>query len=256
MSLSSKHNYTNKEIKYIKNGVITEYDMKNGGPSILKHKKLITDEEYDYLMSLDKLTCNIEVGNWLKDNKEVSIELMNGFREAREELFEKNDIQDDEVLSIKKDAVFLINKTLEKEQLNPDYLFRKKNQYTTYINLNNKEFYYNIFNDKFDIKGFSDKVLEKQNDHLFKFIKDIIKKDSDNLKDEVFLDLLEFKNSFIKKELPKEYYYDVVIGGYLFTYQKNYLQLDEINDELLTNNYLSIDNNLNMILTLISNLYS
>ena len=131
MSLSSKHNYLNKDIKYIKNGLIQEYDMKNGGISILYHKNILSQDDYDYLMNdLNKQERNITIGKWLKDNSDITPELMNGFKEARELFFEMNNIKDSEVLSIKKDAIFLIGKSIDIEQVNEDYLFRKKNEYT------------------------------------------------------------------------------------------------------------------------------
>lgn len=255
MSVYEKHNYLNKGIKYIKNAVITEYDMKNGGISILKHEGYLSDEDYNYLMNdLDKHQRNVEIGIWLKDQPEVSKGLMEGFREARRLFFEANNIQDSEVLTIKKDAIFLIDKFIDVEQVNEDYLFRKKNQYTSYINLSGKEFYYNLMEDIFDIKGFPEETLKRQENYLFKFVKECLKLDADGKSEELFVKLLEFKNDYVTKNLPVEYYYDILFNGYLFKYEDHNVMLDQINKDLLNNEYFNFNSNLNLIIELISNL--
>jgi hypothetical protein len=255
MSLSSKHNYINKNIKYIKNAIITEYDMKNGGISILYHKGFLTKDEYDYLMNnLNKLERNIEIGKWLKNNKEVSIGLMEGFKEARELFFNENDINDSDVLSIKKDAIFLIDKQVKVKQLNEDYLFREKNQYSSYLNLLNKEFYFSLMDNILDVKGFSEDVVNIQKNYLFKFIQECLELSADSKNEKLFIKLLEFKNNYITKKLPFEYYYDINFGGYLFKYDYYTIILDSINNELLNNEYFNINTNLNVIIELISNL--
>lgn len=255
MSIYMKHNYLNKNIKYIKNGVITEYDMKNGGISILHHNKYITEKEFEYLNSLDKLEKNVIVGKWLKDNPDISKALMEGFIEAREIFFEENEIEDSQVLAIKKDAIFLIDKIVDKEVLNEDYTFRKKNQYTSYIKLSNNEFYYSLQKDILDIKGFDENVKEKQKDHLFKFIKECLELDANGKDEELFIKLLEFKDSFVNKKLPLEYYYDIKFGGYLFKYENFHMLVkdeDTINRDMINEKYFNFNINLNLILELIS----
>jgi hypothetical protein len=251
----NKHNYLNKNLKYIKNAIIREYDMKNAGLSILKHLEIISIKEYNKLMNnYEKHERDMLVGKFLGKNSDVSQALMEGFIDARKEFFEVNDIQDDEVLSIKKDAIFLINKIPKIEQVNDDYLFRKKNEYTTYINLRGKEFYYDILSDNYDIKGFQEEIYNKQKNYLFEFVKECLKLHSENKKDELFVKLLEFKNDFVKRNLPIEYYRDITENCFLFNHNGIYLSLEETKD--INSEYLFIDNNLNFILELISNILS
>lgn len=256
--LFEKHNYLNKNIKYIKNATIREYDMKNAGLSILKHEELISEEEYNILMNkYEKQERNIIVGKFLGKNEDISIELMKGFQRARQEFFDINNINESDILSIKKDAIFLINCIPDVEQVNEDYLFRLKNEYTSYINIRQKEFYYSIFNDKLDIKGFDKEIIDNQKDYLFKFLKECLKLDADGMNDKLFIKLLEFKNDFLEKKLPKEYYRDISTNSYLFAYRKNnlnFLSMKEIDDNTFRNPFLYLDNNLNFIIELISNL--
>lgn len=254
--LYKKHNYLNKDLKYIKNAIIREYDMKNAGLSILKHNELISLKEYNKLMNnYEKHERDVIVGKFLGENTEISNELMKGFIEARKEFFELNEIENSDVLSIKKDAIFLINKIPKYQQINDDYLFRNKNEYTSYINLKGKEFYYSVMNDKLDIKGFSKDIINNQKDYLFKFVKECLKIDSDNQSDNLFIKLLEFKNDFLERNLDNDYYRDIIENQYLFSYSKCYtLSLNDIDEDLKHGEYLNISNNLNFILELISNL--
>lgn len=254
--LYRKHNYLNKDLKYIKNAIIREYDMKNAGLSILKHKDLISLKTYDKLMNkYNKHDRDVIVGKFLGENKDISKELMNGFIEARKEFFEINEIKNSDVLSIKKDAIFLINKVPKIQQINDDYLFRNKNEYSSYINLKGKEFYYSIMDDSLEIKGFSKDIIDSQKDYLFKFVKNCLKLDSDNESENLFIKLLEFKNDFLEKSLDIGYYKDIIENKFLFSYKDcSTLVLDIIDENLKNSEFLDISNNLNFILELISNL--
>lgn len=62
MSISSKANYTSKEILFVYNSRIDEYDMKSAGFSIIKQNNLLPAETIHQLERLDKQTRNIEIG--------------------------------------------------------------------------------------------------------------------------------------------------------------------------------------------------
>lgn len=256
--LFEKHNFLNKDIKYIKNSVINEYDMKNAGPSILLHNELISQKEYDKLMKMDKHTRSVVVGKFLRKNSDISEALMEGFVEMRKEFFELNEIEDIDVLSVKKDAIFLINTIPKVTQINEHCLFRLKNEYTSYLNIRNKEFYYNDLTEQFDVKGLSKEVIESQKDYFLKFIKECMKLGCQGKKDELFIKFLEFKNSYIEKELDTEFYRDLSINKFVFSYNEKYvLTLDNLkNISLKDDKYLSINNNLNFLLEMISDMLS
>lgn len=252
-----KHNYLNKNIKYINNSIIREYDMKNAGPSILLHYELISQKEYDGLMKLDKHTRSVTVGKFLKVNPEISEALMEGFVEMRKEFFNLNNIEDSDILSIKKDAIFLINTIPKVTQINEECLFRNKNEYTSYLNIRNKEFYYDSLTDNFEIKGLPKEVVKSQEEFFIKFIKECIKLGSQNKKEELFIKFLEFKNSFINKELDIEFYRDITTNKFIFTHNNYILSLDDMkNISLKENKYISIENNLNFLLEMISDMLS
>lgn len=244
-----KHNYLNKDIAYLRNNIIREYDMVNAGINILRHNNIFTQEEYDRLNSMDKLEKNILVGKFLKNNPDISDALMNEFINIRKELFERNEITDDDVLSIKKDAIFVINKKMNDLQLNEFYQFQEKNKYIGYMNIDNKEFYYDMTKRHLDIKGFSKHIKEFHSNYLFKELEELMYLDLSNEKNMVFEKLIQLKYSFVTKELPKEYYYDIQQGKYLFETIGQMFYLDDIDDDL--KKICFINNNLNFILKII-----
>jgi hypothetical protein len=247
-----KHNYLNKDIAYLRNNIIREYDMVNAGINILRYNNIFTQEEYDQLNSMEKLEKNVVVGKFLKNNPDISDALMNEFINVRKELFERNDINDDDVLSIKKDAIFVINKKMTNLQLNEFYQFQEKNKYIGYMNIDNKEFYYDMVKRRLDIKGFSKHIKEFHMNYLFKELEELMYLDLSDEKNMVFEKLIQLKYNFVTKELPKEYYYDILQGKYLFETIGQMFYLEDIDDDL--KKICFINNNLNFILKIIKNI--
>lgn len=247
-SLYKKHNYLNKCITFINNSMIVEYDMHNAGLSILHHNGIIDDENFNYLQSLDKLQKNITVGKFLRDNSDANDFLVQEFVNVRKEFFTQNNINDDSVLAIKKDAIFLINKSPHVLKLNDDYEFIKKNIYNSYININGKEHYYSMNDDILDTKGYSKEIKEFHKNYLFKFLKECLKIKMPNNDYLLTEKLLVFKNEFVEKSLDIGYYNDILFGGYLVDICGNVYTVPNISN---TENVI-INNNLNFLLELIN----
>lgn len=252
--LYENHNFLNKDIKYIKDSIITEYDMQNAGLSILLHEGLITQKNYDKLMNnYDKHDRDVVVGKFLKNHPKISKELMEGFVSARKEFFEVNEIDDMDVLSIKKDAIFLVNRSVNQTKINEDYNFRVKNQYNCYMNIRGKEFYYSTDTDELTVKGISTEIISNQENYLLQFIKDCLRLDLTNQKDRLFEKLLVFKNDFLTFNLDKEFYRDITTNSFILTNGKYFLELANISDISEYINTLFNKNNLNFIIEMISN---
>lgn len=241
----NKHNYINKNVLSIRDVYIREYDIKSAGLNIIYHKNYITEKEYNILKNMDKTKRNVTIGKWLRSNKEVNKVMMDEFIEIRRKFFEANEIQDDEVLSIKKDAIFLVNK----EVFNLDidgYIFMKKHEYTDYFRIDNIEFYYDKYNDKLDIKGVPEES-KNENNPLIKVTKELFKLGKN--KDSIFRLLIELKTNYLEFKLDKEYYKDLLTNTYNFDICGNLRSLDEIPDDL--KQYADINNNLAFINELI-----
>lgn len=176
--------YINKDIDYLVSTYIREYDMRKANISILLSKGLITQSEFDYYASLKNRS--VVIGLLQRDNEEIKRELNNGFREYRQKFFEANNIQDHEVLAIRKDAIFLISK--EARTTTFDYVnFVNKNTYTSFYRIFGYEYYYMCdrirMTEQFDVKGISDKVLPVHENYFCELLKCVFEAAELNIQD-------------------------------------------------------------------------
>lgn len=218
-TLWSKKFYT-APIDYITSSFIREYDISKADISIFLSKGLITQEQFNFLARIPGYNRNVQMGLLQQERPELKKILSKGIEEVRKAFFEANDIQDHEVLSIKNDAIFIINKVPEVTSFGI-VNFKNKNVYTSFYKLPrrfNKEFYYYLNQatneEKLDIKGMG---VEEQSLHtnymtefllvLFNSIEIFPINDAINL-------LQTFYNQYINRELDIGYYrrYDQISG--------------------------------------------
>jgi hypothetical protein len=184
---------------------------------------------------------------------------MECFQDIRRIFFEENNIENSNILSIKKDAIFLINKVPIKTNFLDNCVFIKKNEYSSYINICGKEFYYDINNNSLDIKKIPKEVVKMQKDYLFKFVAECLKLKCLGQNEELFIKMLEFKNDFINFNLDINYYRSLENNNIMLqsktgrlTYQV--INVDEINN--IIKDFLPINNNLSFIIEFIKNIQS
>lgn len=226
--------------------MIREYDIKAAGPTILLNKNYFTKEEYDKLLSMDNLTRNILVGNWLRINKDVNKVMMDEFIEIRKMFFDKNELEDYDIISIKKDAIFVIDKDLNNLEFGV-YKFVKKNEYTDYLYVDGKEFYYNKYTNKLDVKGCSKESKEIQMKLYFSLIIELFKMKNKN---DIFKKLIEFKDDYLNYNLPKDFYRTIETNQFPFKLAGGLVYMEEIPDVIL--NKVNINSNLIFINMIIS----
>lgn len=247
-NLYKKHNYK-ADISLIKNVNITEYDMKEGGYNLLKGSGVFTKKLTDKMDQLSKQERTILIGKMMREEPSLGKKLMELFVEARRLFFEANDIQDGEVLNIRKDAIFML-RPCEHTQINDYILFRPKETYIGYTNINDKEFFYNAAEDKLDVKGINKEVVLHHQNYLFKDLKKIMKKIINGY-DSYIEDLMYLKYEFTANELDVGYYKDIIFNSYLInTYNQNIMCIDNIGQECVQ--YCMNNNNLNFILGMLA----
>lgn len=164
-------NYTS-DITHLINSDIKYYDISKANISILYDKGVLNEDQYNRLYKLPKLQREIEVGLLMRDNTEIKDILKNGFIEYRRLLFEENNIEYDSVLSIKKDAVYVINRTLHNTKFNT-VEFKLGGTYTSFYRVADLEIYYNSNFNYMDVKGINDNILHLH-DSYFKEILTLI----------------------------------------------------------------------------------
>ena len=184
--------FKNHNIPFLFNKDIVEYDMKDAGYSLVQEFDLLPKNIIDNLGKMKKKQRTIEIGKIQGNDEEFKNNLQQAFSDARKLFFDINDIDINEVLSIKKDAIFL-NKRCRTTKLGEYIDFRPKHEYTSYIQLQRLEFYYSP--EQIDIKGISDELLEYHKEYMIKFICQFFRK-METSSDE---DVIEFTKRFIDK---------------------------------------------------------
>ena len=227
--LAEKTNFLNKNIEYLKNVRLQEYDIRSAGFTVIKTKKLLPDDKIKYLESLTKENRNIKIGLEMKKNSDLIKAVNEGLEKIRVEFIKRNNIPADSILSIKKDALFLINQ-------NPEYLiidgfeFRPKNKYTSYIYLSGKEFYYDSVSKTLDVKGLSSESKELGKNYILRDIGKILELSERLDREKLFTYLKKYRSDYLGRKLSYENYRELDsemfrVGSHL---------LSEISDDMIS----------------------
>jgi len=199
-----KDNYTNPNIPYLFNRDIEEYDMRRAGISLCKEFKLLDKEIIKEIEALPKLKGDKKLGLLQRNNKQFKEELAGTFKIARQMFFEVNELEDNDIIAIKKDAIFTTKKC-KITKIGDNIEFRNKNSYSAFIQLGKKiEIYYN--DDNLDVKGISDECLSYHEKYMVKFLKEFIKKMETLESKQVLAYLKRFIDKYKRKELEVGYY--------------------------------------------------
>lgn len=199
-------------IPFLFSNYIREYDISKANINILYWKNVISCETYMELYRSPRDVRQYVIGNMQKDSKVNEI-LMNGFVECRRMFLMENGLTEMDILSIKKDAIFVINKIPRVTKFN-NIEFVKKNTYTSYMSFFNKklELYYSSDKvsengqEKIDVKGISDHKLLYHKDFMLDFlyfIFDMIENDS---LENTIAGFNCFYNLYINRELDIGFY--------------------------------------------------
>lgn len=222
-------NWTNPDYTYLRNVKITEYDIKSAGLSVIKFKKILPEDEIQKLEKMDKHKRTVKEGWLQRSNPAIANAIVDTLGNVRKAFVFLNNIPIGNVISIKKDALFLVNTNPTVTTIKDVFEFRKKSTYTSYLRLNKIEFYYSSLTDTLDIKGLSSDAINRQERYLLKDIKQILKSAEKLDSTSLYRFLKNYRSKYLNRLLDKEYYRELDsgrfrIGSYLLT---------EIDDEML-----------------------
>lgn len=245
MKLAEKTNYLNKDIQYLKNVNVTEWDIHAAGFSVLKFRKLLPEKTLEEWERLDKHTRTVKEGLLQKEHPEIAKEILDTLGDARKAFVYLNNIPSSAILSIKKDALFLINQNPKQPKIK-DFEFRPKGTYTSYLYINGKEFYYSSKTNSLDIKGLSEESKKVQEDYFLKDICNILSMSERVSQDVVFDNLQRYRRKYLERLLPIDTYRSLDDDG---LYRINNYTIKNITDDMLQ--YVDISQNyINYILPL------
>lgn len=227
----NKTTWFNPSIEYIFNVDCVEYDMKDAGFNIIKQYRLLPSEKIIELERMGKgIERHIAIGKLQGADKLFSQQLTDKFAEMRRIFIESNKIDDNDIISVKKDAIFVIG---ERNKLKFGLVeFAPKNKYSSYIrftNASNIEIYYS--DDKLDVKQLGDSAVNKHRLYLIEFIKKImemIESKDERVKRFIIKFMMDYKAGI----LDDEYYIRLDRTSRdvdpLFNYQKIIIPLVQI----------------------------
>ena len=140
---------------------IYEYDISKANISILLQKGVINRAQYNAFCAMPKRERQIKIGLMQKNNPLIIKILEEGFIEARRMFVTSNNIQDEEIVSIKKDAMFIVRPV---SFTTFGYInFSLKHVYSMMAKIGRLECYYTLDPIKdvydIDIKGIKDEIL-------------------------------------------------------------------------------------------------
>ena len=195
--------YTTKDVEYIISKRIIEYDIKSANVNLCRYYNLLPEEELEKIEAMDKHNRVVYIGKLQKD-KTFANKLSKAFENIRKQFFIANGINDSDILSIKKDAIFIVGKRCRNTNFG-NITFVEKNVYSSYHKLNGLEFYYSGGEDRLDVKGIDDKSL-----YLYQKFINILKRLFRYLergqKEEFVRFIKDFTKNYKDKKLSYEYY--------------------------------------------------
>lgn len=184
---------------------IVEYDLKSANTSIAREYDLLPEKQCDKLDALPKKQREIKVG-LLKQKDPIYAEKEKlGFIAAREAFFRKNEINDTDVIAIKRDAIF-IKRYLPHEQVGEHLLFRVKNEYCGYLNLNPVEVYQRRDRTLYT-SGINDDVYKSSHAYWFgDFLSMVLSTKANSGRDNALNYIRRFYDEYKWFKLDPEYY--------------------------------------------------
>lgn len=245
-------NYTS-DAQCIIGKYIYEYDIKHANISILYNAGILSKDKYDWLSSIDKKDREILIGKLMeKNNSEdairISTILENGFKEARRNLIERNNIPDYNIIMTRKDSLLLVN-TIPTYTKFGEVEFINKNTYTVYINIGIGNIYLfygkrniSFMNDEYIlvIKGISKELQKLHEMYFISILYNICQLlETGSVTDAIFY-LRKIMRLYREKKLPIEYYREFNSSS-LYRVPVNVHNIENIYG-INTIGYYSIDN--------------
>lgn len=204
--LYKEKNYT-IGLNYVFNQYIREYDISKANISILFTKRVIDQDTYTKLYNSDRMYRQVYIGMMIKSNSNIQNILNEGIIEFKQKFFESNLISDNDIISIKNDAVFVLNKV--PKILNFGYVnFIHRNTYTSFMKIGSLEMYYgsDMQSEVIDIKGIKDNDLELYHMGFLNIIIDYFRNIQKNGTEITLRYITSVIHSYLNLEFPIDIY--------------------------------------------------
>jgi len=215
---SSKSTWLNPNIEYLFNSEIIEYDLQAAGMNLIREYKLLPPKDIAVIEVLQKSEQVVAIGKLQRDRPGLSAALTDKYAVVRGQFIEANKLEDDDIICVKKDAIFVVGR-VSRVNFGDNMRWIKKNVYSSYLRLTNNhniELFYR--EGEFDIKGIGDVGIARHRLYLIEYL----------LK---FFKMIESKNPVIKKllrEFVDEYKGMKMDDGYYLEFNNNSTNIDPL----------------------------
>ena len=160
-----------KSINFLSSDII-EYDMREAGFSVIQQNHLLPEKEIKRLKKFPKEQRTIEIGKLERKDKALKQGKAKAFQYYRELFGSTNELTNEDILSVKKDAIF-VKKYCYKTTFGDFVEFREKNVYKAYMHFGSFEFYL-TYDGRIDVKGLSDNNVPKHEKGMLQCIRQIM----------------------------------------------------------------------------------
>lgn len=195
-------NYTDFDVESLFSTELIEYDMKAAGYNITKYFKLLPESTFIELDKLPKYQRNVRLGLIQEKDQEYKKALKQGFKDARQLFFEANNLEANDILSIKKDAIFTKRKCKYTEFDNLKFV--AKNTYSSYMNIEKLQLFYN--GKDIHVKGINDEKVKLHEQGILQYLKDVFNYNETMNHNFIIKFIKEFSMEYKSRELPVEFY--------------------------------------------------
>lgn len=171
--------YLNKNIELLTNQVIIEYDLKSANTNLSKEYGLLPMDKIQKIADMPRQKRVETIGKLMRKDAVFKEGLKAAFVDMRKRFFEANEIEDGDILAVRKDAIWCLRPMKYTEF--GACTFVEKNIYTSFLRLGNLEIFYSpkLQEDgtfgKLEVKGINDNDLLPHQDYLMKFFKTLFK---------------------------------------------------------------------------------
>lgn len=201
---------TNESLNPTINSRIIEYDIKSGNTSVMEYFQLRPSGLIKELKSLDKKSRVVAIGKMMREDKTFSKQLEDSFDKIIKLFIHENNLLENDIVSIKRDAVFVKVKNVPITTFGNCVHFIPKNEYVGFIKLKNIEFW--IKNkDGIDIKGINDELIPLHENGILSLIRYVYNEASNCGMDKIHLNkifaelILAYKNREFEFDMYREF---------------------------------------------------
>lgn len=251
-------NWSNPVFSVLTNAEIVEYDIKSANTSLMKEYGLLDPEAIRLLEDMPKKQRQVHVGLILREDKELAKKLEDAFNTTISRFIRENKLdQTVDILAIRKDAVFVINKPIRTRKFGPHIEFVRKSTFASFIRIGDKmELFFKPKGSKeprFELDHFMkegpdyDRTIAKLEPGMISFIEELLAlAESSASRRVIYKYISEFCLLYKTRQLDAEYYREFNRNArFRITNEESSSTFDVIDDSYvddldITYNYINV----------------